>query len=1225
MLRQRHYNRQSRKRRQSAIYILSWAPSTYLSNPNICMPTASPVSSTMFYVEVTDSLGCKATDSIFIKANPALFSEAGKDTTICKFAAVVIGKPASGGTPPYKYTWKPSQYLDDENAMQPIASPSVSTKFYVSVADSVGCVSTDSVLVNINSSLIAEAGNDTTICNGSSIIIGKPVAGGKPPYVYLWSPKEYLNNPNIAQPTATLNEPLVFYLQITDSVGCTAFDSIRIQMLSNLDSSAIVCKNSSIKIGKIAKGGIPPYIYLWTPAEYLDNPNIAQPIASPVVSTMFHVKIKDGAGCISNDSILIKINSELTVDAGPDTNICFNSALELSGKVIGGTPPYKYFWTSSYLIDNPNLETIKVNPRASTMFILRVVDSVACTKTDTVFVKVLPELKINLGDDKTLCKGKSAIIGRSASGGVPPYKYLWAPIQYLDNPNIAQPTTSPETSIKYTLRVIDSRGCSIIDSLNINLPDESQLVLNKPYLDFGILDPCKSSKVDSIVITNNSSDYINIKEIQNSSNFSLISPALPISLAPLQKRTIVIRFFGAKIGQSVENIKIVADPCNIIKTFECKATKSEMLVSSSLTSINFGQSLSCLSVSKDTSFILKNTSVSDISFDFSGISLKTPYALISPKTTKTLSANDSILVSLHYQPLTFGNFIEDLNIPFISGLCKDTFKISMIGSHIKPELSISAKSLNFPDMYSCQNYIDTLITIRNENAIDIDILTIEHDSSTSTTSSYIKIHAGDTALLPIRFMPKVIGSNSGALIIKYEPCGLSDTIQVFGNKKEVAFYTKDSIDFEELTICKEASKTLNLQIENKSSAGIIGIVKSIQNISSPFKTTLKEGDTLINGIANNFNISVEIDSLTPDGLINGSLDFLLSPCDSIFSIKLFAKKTSVNLICNDSLNYGLINVSNFKDDTLHFINKGTASVLIDSLENITSPFKLIKTIPQLPLNLAINQELLAIIRYTPIDTFNNELICKLQSSIPCNITKNILLLGKGNLVQGDAKCVIYIASNNANNGEITSLPMILRNSENLITNDIPKEFTAKLRFNASLLYPLFETINDTIDGNERIIEVNGSIAKSTGIMKEMNYYTALGNAKCTGLIIDTLIWKNIKAELETENGEFCLNDICYEGGARLVNPNSKARILSIQPNPSSEELVIEYQATETGKTELLLINNLGAIVRNISYSEISDFNKKIETIKLNDLSSGQYLLIFKTPTQIDSHKVIILK
>jgi hypothetical protein len=144
-------------------------------------------------------------------------------------------------------------------------------------------------------------------------------------------------------------------------------------------------------------------------------------------------------------------------------------------------------------------------------------------------------------------------------------------------------------------------------------------------------------------------------------------------------------------------------------------------------------------------------------------------------------------------------------------------------------------------------------------------------------------------------------------------------------------------------------------------------------------------------------------------------------------------------------------------------------------------------------------------------------------------------------------------------------------------------------------------------------------------MKEMPFFAALGNDTCTALVIDTLIWDRNDVIIEKENGRFCLTNICPEGGKRLITETEKPQILAIKPNPTSGDISIEFNIVEKGLNELLLVNCLGETVKRITYNQVTEFGKRTETLHLDELVSGQYFLMLKTPSVIERQIVMVVK
>lgn len=82
-------------------------------------------------------------------------------------------------------------------------------------------------------------------------------------------------------------------------------------------------------------------------------------------------------------------------------------------------------------------------------------------------------LTAHAGADITQCPGVPVIIGGapSASGGTPPYTYVWSPSNGLNSSTIANPTANVNGWINYTLTVTDKGGNKATDDMWIHLDE----------------------------------------------------------------------------------------------------------------------------------------------------------------------------------------------------------------------------------------------------------------------------------------------------------------------------------------------------------------------------------------------------------------------------------------------------------------------------------------------------------------------------------------------------------------------------------------------------------------------------------------------------------------------------------------------------------------------------------------------------------------------------------
>lgn len=347
----------------------------------------------------------------------------------------------SAGNPNYLYQWSPglasTQDLD-----------SVCSGIYtLRVTDQLGCITFFSDTIDaaspivVNASLVSNA-SAVGICDGQATTAA---IGGTPPYSYLWTGgSTSLNATNLCAGTN--------YVTVTDSLGCSAIDSIVITEPSTivLDSFNVTSPSCNVvpcngAVFVQASGGIGTLTYIW------DNGDNGQTtsLRCPGLAT---VTITDGTDTLIQSYPLSNIGGPI-VSTGKQDVLCngdstgFAFASSTSG-------PVSYLWP----INGSTNDTLLNLPFGN--YEVRVTDTAGCVTTDTIVVNDPPVITASFTQTLPNCLASNGQIIAAINGGTPGYNYLWldtalnplSPVQNTD-------TANNLSAGIYNLRVTDANNC----------------------------------------------------------------------------------------------------------------------------------------------------------------------------------------------------------------------------------------------------------------------------------------------------------------------------------------------------------------------------------------------------------------------------------------------------------------------------------------------------------------------------------------------------------------------------------------------------------------------------------------------------------------------------------------------------------------------------------------------------------------------------------------------
>lgn len=252
-----------------------------------------------------DTLYARLVDTLKLKAL------AGADITSCNKTPVLIGSNKKNGV---VYNWTPAAGLTDAAASNPLASPSVTTAYELTVRSlGGGCLNKDTVTVTaslIDSTLTVQGKTLFCITSSDSAVFLVP-----PTDSIQW----YVNNSAIAGanlPRYRATQSGTYYAKLFTDAGCT-LSTRKEEVVIEVPRRPVTYPlqyailNYPLQLSARDFGAD----YLWKPPLYLDNVDIAKPFFNaPVLNDyLYTVHITTAAGCLTVDTQLVKTIKEVKV------------------------------------------------------------------------------------------------------------------------------------------------------------------------------------------------------------------------------------------------------------------------------------------------------------------------------------------------------------------------------------------------------------------------------------------------------------------------------------------------------------------------------------------------------------------------------------------------------------------------------------------------------------------------------------------------------------------------------------------------------------------------------------------------------------------------------------------------------------------------------------------------------------------------------------------------
>jgi gliding motility-associated-like protein len=353
-----------------------WNGGSLFNTPGATQNVSPPVTTT-YVVTVTNSSGCSTNDTVVVLVNQGPQFTAGADASICAGDTIQLNATGTG-----TFAWSPSTGLSNPAISNPQAFPSTTTTYTTTLTDANGCIGTDMITITVNTTPVAVASNDTTICAGNTVNLTS--SGGS---TYSWSPSGSLNNPAISNPVASPVTTTTYVVTVANG-NCTDLETVVVNVqtvTATASPDVTICEGQSTQL--TSSGGVS---YSWSPSTGLDNPNIANPVAAPAVTTTYTLTITNGVGCTDVEVVTVTVTPSPSASFTATPMVIYvDSTYYFTDNSTGGVTSWMWYFGdgNTSTAQNPS----HTYPLAGTYPVCLVTtNSIGCTDSICSDVIVLP-------------------------------------------------------------------------------------------------------------------------------------------------------------------------------------------------------------------------------------------------------------------------------------------------------------------------------------------------------------------------------------------------------------------------------------------------------------------------------------------------------------------------------------------------------------------------------------------------------------------------------------------------------------------------------------------------------------------------------------------------------------------------------------------------------------------------------------------------------------------
>jgi gliding motility-associated-like protein len=204
-------------------------------------------------------------------------------------------------------SWTPVPLVSCVTCDTTIASPNVSTIFYATAKNNIGCSVQDSSIIKVLTPFTAAAvKSPVTVCEKDTVRINVTPPDKK----IVWSPGFGLSDSTVYNPLVRATSNTTYTALLSDSTGCftsTASVDVIIKTIPQVEAgpNRVLPYTSPFTISPTYSSNV--QLYEWTPAGNLNCTTCATPSGVADKGQTFTIKVTSDSGCVNQDNITISV------------------------------------------------------------------------------------------------------------------------------------------------------------------------------------------------------------------------------------------------------------------------------------------------------------------------------------------------------------------------------------------------------------------------------------------------------------------------------------------------------------------------------------------------------------------------------------------------------------------------------------------------------------------------------------------------------------------------------------------------------------------------------------------------------------------------------------------------------------------------------------------------------------------------------------------------------